>query len=223
MRSAGLAAVLARIRAAEIAHGRAPGSVGLLAASKQQNPETIRAAAAAGQRAFGENYVQEALPKMAALRDLDLSWHFIGRIQRNKTRDIAAHFDWVHTLDRLDIARRLSAQRPADRAPLQVLVEINVSGETSKAGIAPEAVAAFAAALRELPGLALRGLMCLPAPEEEFERQRAPFARLRGLLADLGDPAIDTLSMGTSSDLEAAIAEGATIVRVGTAIFGARA
>jgi pyridoxal phosphate enzyme (YggS family) len=223
MHSAGLDAVLARIRAAEAAHGRAPGSVGLLAASKQQSPATLRATAAAGQRAFGENYVQEALPKMAALRDLDLNWHFIGRIQRNKTRDIAVHFDWVHTLDRLDIARRLSAQRPAERAPLQVLIEVNVSGETSKGGIAPEAVPAFAAALRELPGLALRGLMCLPAPEDDFARQRAAFARLRGLLAELGDPTLDTLSMGTSSDLEAAIAEGATLVRVGTAIFGPRA
>ncbi len=223
MHSAGLDAVLARIRAAEAAHGRAPGSVRLLAASKQQSPGTIRATAAAGQHAFGENYVQEALPKMAALRDLDLNWHFIGRIQRNKTRDIAAHFDWVHTLDRLDLARRLAAQRPADLAPLQVLIEVNVSGEASKGGLAPETVPAFAAALRELPGLVLRGLMCLPAPEDDFARQRAAFARLRGLLAALGDPALDTLSMGTSSDLEAAIAEGATMVRVGTAIFGARA
>ena len=223
MSSGGLDAVLARIRAAEAAHGRAPGSVSLLAASKQQDPGIIRATAAAGQRAFGENYVQEALPKMAALRDLDLNWHFIGRIQRNKTRDIAAHFDWVHTLDRLDVARRLSAQRPADRAPLQVLIEVNVSGETSKGGIPPAEVAAFAAALRELPGLELRGLMCLPAPEDDYARQRAAFARLRELLVGLGDPALDTLSMGTSSDLEAAIAEGATLVRVGTAIFGARA
>ncbi len=223
MPSPGLDAVLARIRAAEAAHGRAPGAVSLLAASKQQDPATIRRTAAAGQRAFGENYVQEALPKMAALRDLDLNWHFIGRIQRNKTRDIAAHFDWVHTLDRLDIARRLSAQRPADRPPLQVLIEVNVSGESSKGGLPPEAVAGFAAALRDLPGLVLRGLMCLPAPEDDFARQRAAFARLRDLLVGLGDPALDTLSIGTSSDLEAAIAEGATLVRVGTAIFGARA
>lgn len=223
MHSTGLAAVLERIRAAEKAHGRQPGAVGLLAASKQQGPDTIRDTAEAGQRAFGENYVQEALPKMAALRDLDLNWHFIGRIQRNKTRDIAAHFDWVHTVDRLDIARRLSAQRPADRPPLQVLIEVNVSGEASKGGIAPDAVPALAAALRELPGLRLRGLMCLPAPEDDFERQRAAFARLKGLLAELDDPALDTLSMGTSSDLEAAVAEGATIVRIGTAIFGARA
>lgn len=223
MPDAGLDAVLARIRAAEAAHGRAPGAVSLLAASKQQDPATIRRTAAAGQRAFGENYVQEALPKMAALQDLDLNWHFIGRIQRNKTRDIAAHFDWVHTLDRLDIARRLSAQRPADRPPLQVLIEVNVSGESSKGGLGPEEVAGFAAALRDLPGLALRGLMCLPAPEDDFARQRVAFARLRDLLVGLGDPALDTLSMGTSSDLEAAIAEGATLVRVGTAIFGARA
>jgi pyridoxal phosphate enzyme (YggS family) len=223
MHDAGLAAVLARIRAAEKAHGRLPGSVGLLAASKQQAPDTIREAATAGQRVFGENYVQEALPKMAALRDLGLNWHFIGRIQRNKTRDIAAHFDWVHTLDRLDIALRLSAQRPADLAPLQVLIEVNVSGEASKGGVVPDAVPVLAAALRELPGLRLRGLMCLPAPEHDFARQRAAFARIRGLLAELDDPALDTLSMGTSSDLEAAIAEGATIVRIGTAIFGPRA
>lgn len=219
----GLHAVLARLRAAEAAAGRPAGSVCLLAASKQQQPATLRAAAAEGQRIFGENYVQEALPKMAALADLDLSWHFIGRLQRNKTRDIAAHFDWLHTLDRADLARRLSDQRPAGRPPLQVLIEVNVSGEASKAGVAPDAVAELAATVRALPGLCLRGLMCLPAPEDDPARQRAAFRRLRATLEGLAEPALDTLSMGTSADLEAAVAEGATIVRVGTAIFGPRA
>ena len=222
MSDAGLDAVLARIRAAEHAAGRPAGTVSLLAASKQQSPVTLRATAAHGLRAFGENYVQEALPKMAALDDLDLSWHFIGRLQRNKTRDVAAHFDWIHTVDRLDLARRLSAQRPAGRPPLQALIEVNVSGESSKGGVAPADVPALAAAMRELPGLTLRGLMCIPAPEDDIGRQRAPFAALRQTLEALGDPALDTLSMGTSADLEAAVAEGATIVRVGTAIFGAR-
>lgn len=217
-----LARVLARVRAAERAAGRPAGTVSLLAASKQQPAPVLRAFAAAGQRSFGENYVQEALPKMAALADLDLSWHYIGRIQRNKTRDIATHFDWVHTLDRLDIARRLSDQRPGDRAPLQCLVEVNVSGEASKGGIAPAAVPAFAEALRGLPGLTLRGLMCLPAPEDDPARQRLPFAQLRTLLAALDGPGLDTLSMGTSADLEAAVAEGSTLVRVGTALFGPR-
>ncbi len=222
MIDADLDAVLARIRAAEQAAGRPAGAVSQLAASKQQAPVTLRATVALGQRAYGENYVQEALPKMAALADLDLSWHFIGRLQRNKTRDIAAHFDWIHTLDRLDLAQRLAAQRPAGRPPLQTLIEVNVSAESSKAGVAPAEVPALAAAMRRLPGLELRGLMCLPAPEENGARQRAPFAALRRILEALGDPALDTLSMGTSADLEAAIAEGATIVRVGTAIFGAR-
>jgi pyridoxal phosphate enzyme (YggS family) len=222
MTSPGLDAVLARIRAAETAAGRPAGAVALLAASKQQTPATLRATAAQGQRDYGENYVQEALPKMAALVDLDLSWHFIGRIQRNKTRDIAAHFDWVHTVDRLDIAQRLSAQRPASRAPLQTLIEVNVSGEASKGGVAPAAVPALALAIGTLPGLRLRGLMSLPAPEDDPRRQRAAFAELRQALEALADPTLDTLSMGTSADLEAAIAEGATIVRVGTAIFGAR-
>ena len=223
MSGTGLEAVLARLRAAEAAAGRPVGAVNLLAASKQQSADTIRATAARGQRVYGENYVQEALPKMAALADLDLSWHFIGRLQRNKTRDVAAHFDWLHTLDRADFARRLSDQRPAGRPPLQVLIEVNVSGEATKGGVAAEDVAAVADEVRRLPGLTLRGLMCLPAPETDPARQRAAFARLRAILLALDDPALDTLSMGTSGDLEAAVAEGATIVRVGTALFGARA
>ncbi len=222
MNGPGLDAVRARLHAAERAAGRPPGAVTLLAASKQQNADTVRAVAAQGQRVFGENYVQEALPKMAALADLDLSWHFIGRLQRNKTRDVAAHFDWLHTLDRADLARRLSAQRPPGKPPLQVLIEVNVSGEVTKGGVPPAAVAALAAEVRTLPGLRLRGLMSLPALDDDPERQRAAFARLRELLQALGDDHLDTLSMGTSADLEAAVAEGATIVRVGTALFGAR-
>lgn len=218
----GLEAVRARLRAAEVDAGRPPGCVTLLAASKQQSPATLRATAALGQRAYGENYVQEALPKMAALADLDLSWHFIGRLQRNKTREVAARFQWLHTLDRLDLAARLSAQRPPGLPPLQVLIEVNVSGESSKGGVPPAAVAALAAGVRPLPGLCLRGLMCLPAPDDDPHRQRAAFAVLRETLTALNDPSLDTLSMGTSADLEAAVAEGATIVRVGTAIFGAR-
>jgi len=219
----GLDAVRLRLQAAVDAAGRARGAVTLLAASKQQTAGTLRATAALGQRVYGENYVQEALPKMAALTDLDLSWHFIGRLQRNKTREVAAHFDWVHTIERSDLARRLSAQRPPGKPPLQVLIEVNVSGEASKGGVAPGEVVALAAGIRELPGLRLRGLMCLPAPEDDPARQRAAFAVLRETLLALEDPGLDTLSMGTSADLEAAVAEGATIVRVGTAIFGERA
>ena len=222
MPTPGLEHVRARLRAAEAAAGRKPGAVTLLAASKQQSAATLRATAEFGQRVYGENYVQEALPKMAALADLDLSWHFIGRLQRNKTRDIATHFDWVHTIDRADLARRLSDQRPPARAPLEVLIEVNVSGEASKGGVIPAAVAELAATVRGLEGLRLRGLMSLPAPVEDPARQRTAFAILRETLAGLHDPTLDTLSMGTSADLEAAVAEGATIVRVGTAIFGAR-
>ncbi len=223
MSTPGLDAVRLRLQAAVDAAGRARDAVTLLAASKQQTADTLRATAALGQRVYGENYVQEALPKMAALADLDLSWHFIGRLQRNKTREVAAHFDWVHTIERGDLARRLSDQRPPGKPPLQALIEVNVSGETSKGGVAPAEVAALAAGIRELPGLRLRGLMCLPAPEDDPARQRAAFAVLRETLLALDDPGLDTLSMGTSADLEAAVAEGATIVRVGTAIFGERA
>jgi hypothetical protein len=214
--------VLTRIRDAERRHGRVPGSVALLAVSKQQSPEAIAALAASGQRAFGENYLQEALPKIAHLEGLGLSWHFIGRIQSNKTRDIAAHFTWVHTLDRPKIAQRLDAQRPPGLPPLECLVEVNVSGEASKGGVDPAALPELLACCRELPRLRLRGLMALPAPEDDFARQRAGFRRVREALAALGDPTLDTLSMGTSDDFEAAIAEGATIVRIGTALFGAR-
>ena len=209
-------------QAAEAASRRAT-DVALLAVGKRQSPAAIRALFEQGQRAFGENYVQEALPKQALLADIDIVWHFIGRIQRNKTRDIAAHFDWVHTVDRAEVAERLSAQRPPDRAPLNCLIEVNVSGEASKGGVSPEALPALVAIMKTLPGLRLRGLMCLPAPSPDLDAQRAAFRQLRLLRDQMGDPALSLLSMGTSSDFTAAILEGADIVRIGTALFGARA
>ncbi len=209
-------------QAAEAASRRAT-DVALLAVGKRQSPAAIRALFEQGQRAFAENYVQEALPKQALLADIDIVWHFIGRIQRNKTRDIAAHFDWVHTVDRAEVAERLSAQRPPDRAPLNCLIEVNVSGEASKGGISPEALPALVAIMKTLPGLRLRGLMCLPAPSPDLDAQRAAFRQLRLLRDQMGDPALSLLSMGTSSDFTAAILEGADIVRIGTALFGARA
>ena len=209
-------------QAAEAASRRAT-DVTLLAVGKRQSPAAIRALFEQGQRAFGENYVQEALPKQALLADIDIVWHFIGRIQRNKTRDIAAHFEWVHTVDRAEVAERLSAQRPPDRAPLNCLIEVNVSGEASKGGVSPEALPALVAIMKTLPGLRLRGLMCLPAPSPDLDVQRAAFRQLRLLRDQMGDPALSLLSMGTSSDFTAAILEGADIVRIGTALFGARA
>lgn len=209
-------------QAAQAASRRAT-DVALLAVGKRQSPAAIRALFEQGQRAFAENYVQEALPKQALLADIDIVWHFIGRIQRNKTRDIAAHFDWVHTVDRAEVAERLSAQRPPDRAPLNCLIEVNVSGEASKGGVSPEALPALVAIMKTLPGLRLRGLMCLPAPSPDLDAQRAAFRQLRLLRDQMGDPALSLLSMGTSSDFTAAILEGADIVRIGTALFGARA
>lgn len=213
-----------RIAEAEQRFGRAPGSVALLAVSKTQPAQAIRAAYELGQRDFGENYLQEALSKREQLGDLPLIWHFIGPIQSNKTKSIAENFDWVHSVDRVKIAERLSAQRPPELPPLNVCVQVNVSGEASKSGVAPEEAAALAAAVARLPRLRLRGLMTIPAPAADFERQRAPLRRLRELLERLRDEgyALDTLSMGMSDDLEAAIAEGATLVRIGTALFGAR-
>ena len=201
-------------------------SVTLLAVSKTFGPDAVRAAHAAGQRAFGENYVQEALAKIDALADLrpQIQWHLIGPLQSNKTREVAEAFDWVHTVDRLKIAERLSAQRPAHRGPLSVCVQVNVSGESSKSGVAPAEVAALARAVAALPNLRLRGLMSIPEPAEGLAAQREPHRRLRELFDTLRAEglALDTLSMGMSADLEAAVLEGATIVRVGTAIFGAR-
>jgi pyridoxal phosphate enzyme (YggS family) len=199
-------------------------SVTLLAVGKTFDATHLRAAHEAGQRCFGENYVQEALAKMEALADLDLEWHFIGPLQSNKTRAVAERFDWVHSVDRLKVAQRLSMQRPAGRPPLNVCLEVNIDGAASKSGLAPADVAAVARDVAALPGLRLRGLMAVPEPADSPDAQRAPHRRLRELLEALNRDglALDTLSMGMSADLEAAIAEGATIVRVGTGIFGAR-
>lgn len=222
--SARLAAVNDAIRTAAARHGRPAGAVTLLAVSKTQPAQAIRAAAAAGQYRFGENYLQEALAKMADLADLDLEWHFIGPLQSNKTRPVAEHFAWVHSVDRLKLAERLSAQRPAGLPPLNVCLQVNISAETSKSGCTPEELPALARAVAALPGLKLRGLMAIPAPAEGLEAQRLPLRRLREALEQLNAEGLglDTLSMGMSDDLEAAIAEGATLVRVGSAIFGAR-
>jgi pyridoxal phosphate enzyme (YggS family) len=190
--------------------------------------EAVLEAAAAGQRAFGENYLQEGVDKIAAvakaLPDTPLEWHFIGPIQSNKTRPIAAGFDWVHTVDRLKIAQRLSEQRPAALPPLNVCLQVNISGEASKSGAAPADLPELARAVAALPNLRLRGLMAIPEPEADPARQRIPFTRLRALAEDIARDGIflDTLSMGMSADIRAAILEGATIVRVGSAIFGAR-
>lgn len=219
-----LQAVNQRILAATARNGRAHDSVRLLAVSKTFPAEAVREAFAAGQKAFGENYVQEALAKITALGDLDVEWHFIGPLQSNKTRAVAENFSWVHSIDRARIADRLSAARPAGLPPLQVCIEVNISGEASKGGIAPTEVAELAAHIQNLPRLKLRGLMAIPAPTDDIARQRTQFRHLRELLASLNSQnfQLDTLSMGMSGDLESAIAEGATIVRVGSAIFGAR-
>lgn len=210
------------IETATLAAGRAPGSVQLLAVSKRQPVSAIAELAALGQRRFGENFVQEACAKIAALGDDALEWHFIGRLQSNKTREVATHFSWVHSVDRLKIARRLNDQRPAAAAPLNVCIEVNVSGESAKGGIAPDEVPQLARQIRALPRLSLRGLMALPAPTDNSARQRESFAVVARLAERLADTDFDTLSMGTSGDFAAAIAEGATVVRVGTALFGPR-
>ena len=219
-----LAAVRARIGAAETRFGRTPGSVRLLAVSKKQEAAAIRAAHDAGQLAFGENYLQEALAKQADLDDLPLEWHFIGQLQTNKTRPIAEHFAWVHGLTSAHHAERLSRQRPPDLPPLKVCLEINISGEATKGGVLPDQAVELLAACRQLPNLELVGLMCLPAPAVGEAAQRQPFRALRELRDRLARPdcPLSVLSMGMSDDLEAAIAEGATLVRVGTAIFGPR-
>lgn len=219
-----LHAVQIRIARATAEAGRNVAAVRLLAASKTFGAAAVRELAACGQREFGENYVQEALDKQALLADLPLVWHFIGPIQSNKTRAIAEHFSWVHGVDRLKIAERLSAQRPAGLPPLQVCIEVNVSGEFSKGGVAVAELPQLAAAVAVLPRLQLRGLMAIPAPVANRDAQRAAFRLVHQALDELiarGHP-VDTLSMGMSADLEAAILEGATIVRVGTALFGER-
>lgn len=219
-----LHAVQARIRSAETAYGRPAGSVRLLAVSKTHPAAALREAHAAGQCAFGENYLQEALDKQAELAGLPLEWHFIGPIQSNKTRRIAEGFAWVHSVERLKIAERLSAQRPAELPPLAVCIEVNVSGEASKNGVSPAELPALAHAVAALPRLQLRGLMSVPAPASDFAAQRRPHAQLRALFEALNADgfALDTLSMGMSDDLEAAVAEGSTLLRIGTAIFGPR-
>jgi len=213
-----------RIADAARAAGRAPDSVRLVAVSKAFPADAVRAAHAAGQSDFGENYLQEALAKMRALADLPLTWHFIGPIQGNKAAALAEHFAWVHSVDRERIAERLSRARPEGAPALEVCVQVNVGGEESKSGVAPEEAAALARFVRALPRLRLRGLMAIPRPAPDTEGRRAQFRVLRGLLQRLNAEGmgLDTLSMGMSEDLEAAIAEGATMVRVGTAIFGER-
>ena len=216
--------VRSRIRQAATAAGRDPASVTLVAVTKAQTAETIRVAATAGVTDFGENYLQEALPKMVELADLELKWHFIGGIQSNKTRAIAERFDWVHSIDRLSIARRLSEQRPFHAPPLNLCIQVELVPEPNKGGIAPEEVGSLAAAAAELPRVRLRGLMCVPPPQPDVAAERGVFARLRTLLEELnaGGHKLDTLSMGMSGDFESAVAEGATLVRIGTALFGSR-
>jgi pyridoxal phosphate enzyme (YggS family) len=222
-----LASARERLRRALEDAGRSPTSATLLAVSKTKPAEMLREAWQHGQREFGENYLQEALDKQAALEDLDgIVWHFIGPLQSNKTRAVAEQFAWVHSVDRLKIAKRLSEQRPAALPPLNVCLQVNISREASKSGVLPEDALALAQEVATLPGLSLRGLMAIPAPAETLEAQRQPLAALRQLLeelqAALPEAPLDTLSMGMSDDLEAAVLEGATLVRLGTAIFGAR-
>lgn len=223
-----LQAVHERIATAARAVSRRPQDIVLLAVSKTFGADAVLEAAQAGQREFGENYLQEALDKMDAVRelrpDLALAWHFIGPIQSNKTRPIAERFDWAHSVEREKIAQRLSDQRPDHLPPLNICLQINISGEASKSGARPEDVAELAQAIARMPRLKLRGLMAIPEPEPDLERQRVPLRRLRQLYDQLNEQglALDTLSMGMSSDLDAAVAEGATIVRIGTAIFGQR-
>ncbi|PAA13522.1 YggS family pyridoxal phosphate-dependent enzyme [Pseudomonas fragi] len=216
-----IAQVEARIRAAALAVQRDVTSIHLLAVSKTKPAGALREAHAAGIRDFGENYLQEARTKQVELADLPLCWHFIGPIQSNKTRDIAEHFAWVHSVDRLKIAQRLSEQRPADLPPLNICIQVNVSGEASKSGCTPTDLPALAAAISALPRLKLRGLMAIPEPTEDRAEQDAAFAAVRTLQESL-NMGLDTLSMGMSHDLESAIAQGATWVRIGTALFGAR-
>lgn len=217
-------ALQARIRGLEREAGRAAGSVRVVAVSKLHPAGAVRCLAGLGQRAFGENYFQEAVDKRAQLADLALEWHFIGHVQGNKTRGVAENFSWVHSVDKIKTARRLSVQRPAQMPPLNVCLQVNVDGERSKFGAAADEVDALAHAVAELPRLALRGLMAIPKPQHDPALQRRGFATLRGILESLraGGLPLDTLSMGMSDDLAAAIAEGATQVRIGTALFGPR-
>ena len=219
-----LQAVRAAMMSAAVAAGRPAGDIGLLAVSKTFPADAIREAYQAGQTCFAENYVQEALEKIAVLHELPIEWHYIGPIQSNKTRPIAENFAWVHSVDRLKIAERLSAQRPEHLPPLQICLQVNISGEVSKSGVPPDDVCGLALDIAVLPNLRLRGLMAVPAPSEDVVIQRFYFAQLRELRDQLNRQGLqlDTLSMGMSHDFAAAIAEGATMVRIGTAIFGTR-
>ena len=225
MIAAKLQTVHARIVAACLAAGRDPAQVRLLAVSKTFGPEAVAEAYAAGQTAFGENYIQEAVEKMAALRELPIEWHCIGPIQSNKTRLVAENFAWVHTVDRLKIAQRLSEQRPAELQPLQVCIQVNVDGGVTKSGVSPAAVLTLAREVSALPRLRLRGLMCIPEPAPDFVAACAVFSEVKAIFDALNHAGLrlDTLSMGMTGDLEAAIHSGSTLVRVGTAIFGGRA
>lgn len=222
--SAKLQAVIARIDEAARQSGRNPDEVTLLAVSKTWPASAVREAAAAGQRRFGENYVQEGVDKATELAALGLQWHFIGPLQSNKTRAVAEVFDWVHSVDRLKIAQRLSEQRPESLPPLQLCLQVNISGEASKSGVAVGEVGLLARQVASLPRVRLRGLMAIPAPTDDFSQQRQAFAQLREIFEQLNRDGVplDTLSIGMSHDLEAAIAEGASMVRVGSAIFGER-
>lgn len=221
--------LLSQIREQEVRWSRQPDSVLLLAVSKTHAPDRLQQAYTAGARHFGENYLQEALEKIRILSGPqsgtpDIVWHFIGPIQSNKTRDIAGHFDWVHSVDRLRVAQRLNDQRPDDLPPLNVCIQVNLSSEDSKSGVPLGDVQTLCSAVSELPNLRLRGLMAIPAPDSDIERQRAVFRPLRETFQSLNEqfPTMDTLSIGMSDDFEAAIAEGSTIIRIGTAIFGTR-
>ncbi|MCB1675128.1 MAG: YggS family pyridoxal phosphate-dependent enzyme [Halioglobus sp.] len=213
-----------RVRRSAQKNQRETSAISVLAVSKTRPAAAIRAAYRCGLHQFGESYVQESLEKMAQLQDLPLVWHFIGPVQSNKTRAIATHFDWIHSVDREKIARRLSEQRPAHLPPLQMCLQVNISGEATKSGVVPKQLPLLVRAVDSLPNLRLRGLMAIPAASGDARQQRRAFAGLREALRDLQAlaPGLDTLSMGMSGDLEAAIAEGATIIRVGTAIFGRR-
>jgi len=213
-----------RIRNASQKYQRESGTITLLAVSKTQPAEAIRSAVAAGITDIGENYLQEALEKQAQLADLSVCWHFIGPLQSNKTRAVAEHFDWVHSIEREKIARRLSEQRPENLPPLNICLQVNISGEASKSGVSADQAAQLASAVADLPGLQLRGLMAIPAASRDPAQQSADFAAVRDLLVQLQQqhPQLDTLSMGMSADLEAAIANGSTLLRVGTGIFGPR-
>ncbi len=214
--------IRSQISAAELAYNRRPGSVLLLAVSKTKPAEDIADAYQAGQRHFGENYLQEALKKQQELGAYDITWHFIGPIQSNKTKPLAMHFDWVHSVDSLKIAERLNAQRPSGLPPLNICLQVNISDEQSKSGITLAELPQLCEQVAKLPNLKLRGVMAIPAPQQDFEQQRQPYKDLYRAVAELHRPELDTFSFGMTGDLKAAVAEGSTIVRIGTALFGER-